>query len=193
MTTGSRFFLLVIVLAIGVGSAVSQALNTRYQREFGAEVDVARPVKLPSGVLRQILANGAGLYVDESPSQFKKRVVGTFVDLDGDKNRDFLVQGDNGANTTGFWLFRNTKGRMRLVLHVRALGLWIKSKRSRGVRTVEAGAASASRYWGAQYIFARGRYSPIKCWEEEFVGGDAAKKMRYYPCRREESMPYKES
>jgi len=192
MMTGGRLFLLLIVLAVVASIAAPQKAKKQYQHEFGAEVDVRRPVHLPGRVFRQVLKNGGGLYVDESPAQFKKRVVGTFIDLDGNARRDFLVQGDHGANITGFWLFRNVNGRMRLVLHVRALSLWIGPKSSQGVKVVEAGAASASRYWGVRYVFAKGQYRPIKCWEEEFVIDEAAKKKRRFPCSRDGSMPYKE-
>ena len=189
MMTGRHFFISLIVLAVAMSSAAPQKAKTEYQKEFGAEIDVVRPVELPDGVFKQILENGGGLYVDESPAQFRKRIVGTFIDLDGDKNQDFLVQGDNGANITGFWLFRYSGGRMRLVLHVRALGLWIGPKSSRGIKIVEAGAASASMYWGARYVFARGRYSPIKCWEEDLL----TRKRRLFRCRLEDSMPYRET
>ena len=189
MAVLSKSYISFLLIALVACSAVAQKVNSRSQREFGAEIDIDRPKKVSDDILNQVLGNGGELYVDESPLQFRKRIVGTLIDLDGDTNRDFLVQGDDGANVSGFWLFRNTNGRMRLVLHVRALGLSLGPKTSRGVREVVAGAASASKYWGAKYVFSRGRYRPIKCWEEELIDDEATRKKRYFPCR-EGSLPY---
>ena len=180
------------MIALVSSFALPQKGNTQYQREFGAEIDIVRPKKVSDDILNQVLKNGGDLYVEESPVQFRKRIVGTYIDLDGDTNRDLLVQGDDGASVSGFWLFRNTNGQMRLVLHVRALGLSLGSKNSRGVREVVAGAASASKYWGARYVFKRGRYRPVKCWEEELIEDEATRKKRYFPCR-EGSLPYRET
>lgn len=192
MAVSTQFYISFVLIALVSSLAMPQKVNIQYQREFGAEIDIDRPKKVSDDILNQVLENGGELYVDESPLQFRKRIVGTFIDLDGDTNRDFLVQGDDGANVSGFWLFRNTNGRMRLVLHVRALGLSLGSMKSRGVREVVAGAASASTYWGSRYVFSRGRYRPVKCWEEELIEDEATRKKRYFPCR-EGSMPYRET
>ena len=192
MAVLSKFYISFVLIPLVAYSVVAQKVNSRYQREFGAEIDIDRPKEVSDDILNQVLENGGDLYVNESPLQFRKRIIGTFIDLDGDVNRDFLVQGDDGANVSGFWIFRNTNGRMRLVLHVRALGLSLDSKKSRGVREVVAGAASASKYWGARYVFKQGRYRPVKCWEEELIEDEATRKKRYFPCR-EGSLPYRET
>ncbi|HEU5237263.1 MAG TPA: hypothetical protein VFU37_08995, partial [Pyrinomonadaceae bacterium] len=98
-----------------------------------------------------------------------KRVQGSLVNLDNDGRPDLLVQGDDGANITGFWLFHNSKHRWKLVLATRALGLSLEKTYTNGLRDVTIEAASAVTLWGAKYEFLLDKYVPRKCWEQNLT------------------------
>jgi len=157
--------------------------QTHYPDSFHMEEPIRSPAKIPTAVFRQILRSDDNLLrVDETVLHFKSRISGTLIDLNSDKRPDFLVQGNDGANITGFWLFRNIKGRQQLVLYTTGLALDLLRHKHNGLRDIEAVCATAVTLSSAIYRFNGQKYRAHTCWSED-MGKDPGKRPKnFYRC-----------
>lgn len=138
---------------------------------------------MPGAVFRQILRSDDNLlWVDETVSHFKSRIKGTFIDLNSDERPDFLVQGNDGANITGFWLFRNIKGRQHLVLYTHGLGLDLLKHKHNGLRDIETAYATAVTLSSAIYRFDGRKYRAHTCWSENMGEDPDRRPKKFYRC-----------
>lgn len=168
----------VILLVCSVASAQRRRAG---QVSFGMEESIERPVRVPQYVIREIIRS-------EEHIAFMDRFEGTLVNLNNDGRPDLLVQGDPGANITGFWVFRNTGRKWQLVLYTRALSLNLERTYRNGFRDVSVVAASAVMSFGADYRFNSRRYVPRRCGEQRIEEGA---RRRYISCSGDPAKPYR--
>ena len=178
MTSTPAFFVLFVFLCASLvhGQGYHRLPNT-----FQMEEKIVHPIPIPETAFHQLWVSDHNRYIDDTPQRLRQRLAGAKIDLDGDSRLDLLVQGDNGANITGFWIFHNEGKRQRLVLDTRGLGLFLLKRSHHGLRDIEVGAATATTLHTAIYRFDGRRYSSAVCWLED-LGVDHAKK-HYVSCR----------
>ena len=174
----ARLLILCVAAILLPPSVPAPAAQRRVARqtEFGMDTPIRRKVRVPGYVLQQMMEaiRRQGYTVTaETVADIASEARGSLVNLDDDGRDDLLVQGDPGANITGFWLFRNAGRRWGLVLYAVAHNLTIKRGLTRGYHDVEVVALSAAKGWGANYEFDGTRYKPAGCWERDLgVGKD---------------------
>jgi hypothetical protein len=191
MTSGSGFagknrmkkiiYVIPLILLMVIAAVAQNKTVFRYGNSFQLEEPIKNPVKLPKRVLSRVYKGHT--YHDQSINEFEKTVAGTFIDLGGDKHRDFLVQGDSGANITGFWLFRNVGEKQELVLNTRALGINLLGTRHKGLRDIGAAAATAITLSSVIFHFNGTEYRPYRCWSEDLGQESKRPKRTFYRCR----------
>ena len=155
--------LLVIVTVSSI--CFGQNHSAKTQTFFGLEEKIKRPVKVSKDIQWQIIQHEGGIS-DADIVRFSSGLKGSQINLNDDGEPDFLVQGDDGANITGFWVFISKNGKKKLVLASRAAWLTIGTKRRKGMRNISIAAASATTLWTADYLFNGKRYFPTYCSEE---------------------------
>jgi hypothetical protein len=188
-----HWVLLFAICVSGASSLFAQRhASARFPTTFQMEEPIASPKKISSAVLRQILrSDDTLLWVDETIAHLRTRINGTFIDLNGDRIKDFLVQGTDGANITGFWIFRNVGGRQRLVLYTRALGIYLLRDRHHGFRDIDVGAATAVTLCRTLYRFNGNHYIPKRCWTENMGDPEGNRSRSYFRCSRENEKLYR--
>lgn len=157
------------------------------QTSFGMEMKIKKSQRIPRYIVKQIIKNEESFAAGDI-DDLSKRLKGSLVNLNNDRKPDLFVQGDDGANITGFWLFRNAGAKWELILYSRAAWLDIKNVKSKGFRNVEIHAASAVRMWGSRYEFDGAKYIPKRCWEEIETGKKI--KREYFQCSGSLMKPY---
>lgn len=167
------------------------ALSVRAQRggqtSFGMETEIKRKHLIPRYVVEQIIKNEECFSMEEIDS-LSKKIEGSLINLNDDGKSDLFVQGDNGANITGFWLFRSSGGKWRLVLYSRAAWFDIKKTLTKGFHDIEIRAASAVTMWGSIYKFNGITYVPKLCWAADL--GRRGEKRSYSKCPGSSIKPY---
>lgn len=168
----------VLLVACAAGWAVAQRSPKRQpeQMTFGMETPIRAPRGVPAYVLRQMAEAG-----DEVKPE---SVEGSLVNLNNDGKPDLIVQGDGGANVTGYWVFHSVGGRWVLVLHVRAFGLSVDKTFTNGYRDISASAMTAVTIMGATYNFDLEKYRPRECWNQsiEEYERSKGKRVNYTKC-----------
>ena len=183
-----------IALLVGTAAPAQRNRGSRAgeQISFAMEATIQRPYRVPKYVLEQIVPNDDLVEPEareQAAASLAERVQGSLVNLNNDNKPDFLVQGDDGANITGFWLFRNVGQRWQLVLATRALGISLGKTYTNGFRDLSVEAASAVMLFGATYKFDLERYVPRECWEQNLSGRN--KRIKYVKCSESEEKPYR--
>lgn len=161
--------------------------QSREQTTFAMEEEIKKPHSIPKYVVREIIRNDENSQASDF-ADFSGRLKGALVNLNNDRRPDLLVQGDPGANITGFWLFRNAGGKWKMVFYTRAAWLDLLKTSNRNFYDVEIHAATAVKMWGSLYKFDGRRYVPQKCWEEAESGKKSQRK--YYRCSGSSVKPY---
>lgn len=160
------------------------------------ETPFKRRVQVPHYVVEQIARaeRADGKALDREAANFAGQIEqAAIVNLNDDRRPDLIVEGDGGANITGFWLFRHTGRRWELVLSTRAAGLSIGKVKTNGYRDVTIEAASAVTLWSSIYKFRSGRYVPFRCWEQQLGVGENGMpgSRRYFKCADDAVKPYR--
>jgi hypothetical protein len=142
-----------------------------------------RTVKLPRYVIKQMALSDETLSHaerEEYAAELPGRVQGVLVNLNNDGKADLLVKGDDGANVTGFWVFRNLGGKYQLVFEARAFVLELRRAYTNGFRDISIEKMSAATLWGVLLKFDGQKYRAVKCWEQEL--GNPKAKAHYTKC-----------
>ena len=181
------FYYLLIVSATFLLGLIEAQAQTGKQTSFGMETDIKRKYRIPRAVIAQIVKNEE-LYSTEDINRLAEKLEGSLVNLNRDRQPDLFIQGDNGANITGFWLFRNMGSKWKMVLYSRAAWLDIKRTLTKGFYDVEIHAASAVTMWGSVYKFDGVKYVPRGCWESDMQ--QRRQKKNYYRCSGSSKKPY---
>lgn len=189
----SRFIFVIAVLLSAVFTIQAQTNGSNFQTIFSMEDEIKKPVEIPRYVFEQIVKNGAikptsAAQLNEEIARLERDSKAALVNLNDDGKADLLVQGDSGANITGFWLFRNLRGKWQYMLETRALGLSIDKEKTKGYRNISISAASASVYWESTYKFNGKNYLPKICSETTMNGKKQRKKI--IPCSGSVRKPY---
>lgn len=184
----------LVALLVGIAASAqrNRTSGSGEQSTFAMETPIKRPYRVPKYVIEQIVRNDDLVEPanrEEAVASLAERVRGSLINLDNDGKPDFLVQGDDGANITGFWIFRNVGQRWRLVLATRALGISLDKTYTNGLHDISVEAASAVVLYGTTYKFDLERYVPRECWERNLTGRN--KKIRYFKCSEDSVKPYR--
>ncbi len=172
------FLLFCILLSFFVAKA--QHKTSSY---FHAEKTIAHPVKIPVSILKQLYREEMGdenAVIDTTEFPYAKgTAAASFVQLGNGQNDAMLVQGNDGANTTGFWIFLKRGKNWKLILADRGLDLRLKKLPRSGIREVEVASCHVYGCYHRFYKFDGKRYYPYRCYEETDKG------IRIYPCKDE--------
>ena len=182
------FVISLTFLLFGSVCAVAICAQRGGQISFGVETDIKKTHRIPRYVIEQIVQNEKNFSAaDIAP--LSERIKGALVNLNNDNKPDLFVQGDDGANITGFWLFRNANGKWKMVLYSRAAWLQLSKNLTNNFRNVQIQAASAATLWGTTYKFDGVKYVAKSCWEADLSKRKQTKK--YFQCSGSSVKPYR--
>jgi len=139
--------LVLLLFAFAVQYQVFGQSNRSVQKEqtnFSTEGEVVHNIPLPISV-RALLQNDPfvreTLQAESLASLPRSWTECSLVHLANNDERDYIVIGQRslaGAHATHFWVYRDTPQGMKLVLFAFTDSLWIKSKRTMGLRNIDA-------------------------------------------------------
>jgi hypothetical protein len=120
---------------------------------FHVDKSISHSIKLPLQISQKIEG-----YSEE-------RYKASFVDLGMGSHKGILVQGDDGANATGFWIFIKQNNSWNLILQERGLDLDIKPLSKNGFRKIEVVSCWISGCRFKEYQFNGKQYTPCLCYD----------------------------
>ena len=156
-------FIAAIVCLI-TPSGVAQSVR---EQSFSIDGEMGQTVTIPKKVMQLLQAHPQVKEYASNPENDKKEMLEAFeaapVDLARRGKVDLVVTNVvlNGANTGPFWVFIKTTRGYKQVLFVTSLDLTIRRARTKGLRDISAGTATAMstsedyyRFNGRRYRFA---------------------------------------
>jgi len=193
-----RFTVVLVVVFSAVGIS---AQDPGQQMTFGSEMDVMRPVKVPSSFLPQ-LGRGDRQQLarcqtqPDYPALRKKSrsdyFVGSLLNVRGKIGAlDLLIVQSNsgcfyGAHNARFWILgkRKRESAMRYTkrFEIQADGLTVSAKTTRYYPDLEVFSHTAVEGFTSTYRYSQGRYRVIYCYAEQL--GDDSPKPRRIRCSK---------
>lgn len=157
----------ICIVLLCLFSARSSMSQTGGEQSFSVDDGMGVTVQIPKRVMQLLQAQPLVKEYLANPDNDKQSMLDSFeaaaVDLAKHGKTDFVVTNSvfNGANTGPFWVFLKTNQGYKLVLFVTSLDLTIMKSRTKGLRNISAGTATAMssnvdvyKFTGKKYRFA---------------------------------------
>jgi len=175
--------LLTVSSVLPCALAQSQVSKKRRTDSFNAEDDLNHQVRIPQYVVDQILTPDRGEKVDgeiERGNESLGRLQGVLINLESNGKPGLLVMGPLGANVTTFSIFRNIRGKYRMLMSGPSLSLSLNNSYTNGLRDIELASVTADTVFESTVKFDGKEYRAVKCWWRTI----GTKRNHYIKCNR---------